>query len=214
MIRQTSTAAAVAAALLVLMMPARAAAQIPVSGSQRSARVNEPAPVFLMPDATRVPLRTLPAGAIATVERVQGDWVQITFNDPQLGRRTGWIQAKFVTLTAAPPPEPSTVKPQPGGRTPANQPPAQARRTVPPIRRRPPSPSVRGFGTFGYDKMSAADSFRAITGSDSTHAFGGGVQGINLWQAASLPRCPSSAARWTASVRSCSTTRSFSSASR
>jgi opacity protein-like surface antigen len=30
--------------------------------------------------------------------------------------------------------------------------------------------------------MTAAESFRAITGSDTTLAWGGGVQGINLWR--------------------------------
>jgi opacity protein-like surface antigen len=177
MIRQMFSAAFVTAAWL-LVLPTGAAAQIPVSAGQQSARFNEPAPVYLLPDETRVPLRTLPAGMTATVERVQGDWVQVSFNDPQLGRRTGWVQAKFVTLSAAPPPEPRTTTPpegQPGGRPPAQ-------RTAPPVRPRPPSPSVRAFGTYGYDKMFAEDSFRAITGSDSTHGFGGGVQGINLWK--------------------------------
>ena len=109
--------AALAAAALLLATPARAVAQVPVSGAQQDARVNEPAPVFLLPDETRTPLRTLPRGTSATVERVQGEWVQITFNDPQLGRRTGWIQRKYVTLSAAAsPPSPPTVAPQAGNR--------------------------------------------------------------------------------------------------
>lgn len=169
--------AALAAAALSLTTPAPAMAQVPVSGAQQDARVNEAAPVFLLPDETRTPLRTLPRGTTATVERVQGEWVQITFNDPQLGRRTGWIQRKYVTLTAAPPPSPPTVAPQ-TGKPPAS---SQARGTQPP-RRPPAKPSLRAFGTYGYDKMSASDSFRAITGSDSTHSFGGGAQGINLWK--------------------------------
>lgn len=180
MIRVVFSTALVAAALLVTT-PARAAAQAPVSAGLQQARINEAAPVYLLPDATRTPLRTLPPGVSASVERVQGEWVQITFNDAQLGRRTGWIQLKYVTLSAAPPPSPPTVAPstaKPG----AGTTPSQARRTVPPLRRQPAKPSVRGFGTFGYDKMSAADSFRAITGSDSTYALGGGVQGINLWK--------------------------------
>ena len=52
--------AALAAAALLLTTPARAVAQVPVSGAQQDARVNEPAPVFLLPDETRTPLRTLP----------------------------------------------------------------------------------------------------------------------------------------------------------
>ena len=131
MIRQTFSAAVVAAAALLLTTPTPTAAQIPVSAGQQSARVNEAAPVYLLPDATRVPLRTLQPGTTATVERVQGDWVQIVFNDPQLGRRTGWIQSKFVTLIAAPPPEPGTVKPQPGVRPPTSQEARQSRRSPP-----------------------------------------------------------------------------------
>jgi opacity protein-like surface antigen len=99
--------------------------------------------------------------------------VQIVFSDPPLGRRTGWIQLKYVTLSAAAPPPPPPAPPVPAG-----QPSAQG--TVPP--QRPPRPSVRAFGTFGFDKMSADDSFQAITGSDTTYGFGGGVQGINLWK--------------------------------
>jgi hypothetical protein len=173
------TAALVAAALSVTI-PAQAIAQIPVSGGgQQNARVNEAAPVFLLPDATRTPLRTLQPGTTASVERVQGEWVQIVFNDPQLGRRTGWIQLKYVTLIPAPPPSAPTAPPE-TTRPPTSTPPSQARRTVPP--RRPPKPSVRGFGTFGFDKMTADQSFKAITGSDTTLGFGGGVQGINLWK--------------------------------
>ena len=176
MIRLTFCAALVAAAML-LTTPARAAAQVPVAAGQQQARINEAAPVFLLPDATRTPLRTLQPGLSALVERVQGEWVQIIFNDPQLGRRTGWVQLKYVTLSAAPPPSPPTAAPEkPAGTA------SQTRKPVPPVRRQPVKPSVRGFGTFGYDKMSAADSFRAITGSDATVAFGGGVQGINLWK--------------------------------
>lgn len=180
MIRPFFCAALVAASLL-LIAPDRAAGQVPASGAQQQARVNEAAPVFLLPDATRTPLRTLQPGISAMVERVQGEWVQIIFNDAQLGRRTGWIQLKHVTLSAAPPPSPPTVAPT-QERTGTGAAASQTRRPLPPARRQPAKPSVRGFGTFGYDKMSAAESFRAITGSDSTHAFGGGVQGINLWK--------------------------------
>ena len=56
------------------------------------------APVFGLPDATRTPLRTLPAGTTFAVREQKGDWVQIEFNDPQWGRRIGWVQRKFVKL--------------------------------------------------------------------------------------------------------------------
>src|SRR5262245_45512094 len=171
----------VVATAVSLTFPEPALAQIPVNAARQDARVNEAAPVYLLPDATRTPLRTLQPGTTATVERVQGEWVQITFNDPQLGRRTGWIQLKYVTLSPTPPPSAPTVPPE-TARPPASPPSTQARRTVPPRRPPPPKPSVRAFGTFGFDKMSAEDSFRAVTGSTTTLGFGGGVQGINLWK--------------------------------
>jgi len=174
MIRHTSLAVAAAVAMLIAAH-GLAAAQAPVAtNAPRSGRVNTAAPVFLLPDATRVPLKTLTEGTMVRVEREQGDWVQVTFNDAQLGRRTGWMEAKFLTMDAPEPPAPREVTPPP---------PTQARRTPPPpVRRRPPPPSIRAFGTYGFDTMSASDSFKAVTGSDHIHSFGGGVQGVNLWR--------------------------------
>jgi hypothetical protein len=56
------------------------------------------APIFALPDATRTPLRTMPAGTTFFVRDQKGDWVQIEFNDPQFGRRVGWVQRKFVRV--------------------------------------------------------------------------------------------------------------------
>lgn len=56
------------------------------------------APVFALPDATRTPLRTLPAGSTFAVRDQKGDWVQIEFHDPQWGRRVGWVERKFVKI--------------------------------------------------------------------------------------------------------------------
>ena len=56
------------------------------------------APVFLLPDATRAPLRTLPAGTSVRILEQKGDWVQIEFNDAQFGRRVGYVQTKYVQV--------------------------------------------------------------------------------------------------------------------
>jgi len=58
----------------------------------------EPAPVYLLPDAKRTPLKTLETGTPVRLLRQQGDWIQIEFPDRQLGPRIGWIQSRFVRL--------------------------------------------------------------------------------------------------------------------
>jgi hypothetical protein len=58
----------------------------------------ESAPVFLLPDATRTPLRTLPAGTSVRVLEEKGDWVRIEFRDAQYGARVGFVQRKFVQV--------------------------------------------------------------------------------------------------------------------
>lgn len=69
----------------------------------RSARLDagvilEAAPVFLLPDATRTPLRTLEAGTSVRVLEEKGDWVRIEFRDNQYGARVGYVQRRFVQV--------------------------------------------------------------------------------------------------------------------
>jgi opacity protein-like surface antigen len=116
-----------------------------------------------------------------TILQVRGEWLEVTFVDPQFGRRTGWVQRDYVRINTAPPPEqePAPGKPAPGGpplRT-APTPAAQRARTT-----SSNQVGVRGFGTIAFDKMTASDSFKAVTESDTTTLFGGGVQGTNLWR--------------------------------
>ena len=146
----------------------------PGARAQQSATVLSEAPVYLLPDATRKPLRTLPAGTSLTVLQVRDDWVQVTFNDAQFGRRTGWVEVKLVRLSTAQAPDTEARPPAPplSGTKP--------QQTSAPVPRGPVG--VRGFGTVGFDKMSASESFEAITGSSTVVPFGGGVQVTNLWQ--------------------------------
>lgn len=138
------------------------------------------APVFLQPDSTRVPLRTLPAGSSAAVERVQNGWVRITFSDPQYGPRTGWIEARFVKLDPTRPiRSPRAPVPSPDGVSKTQPPPP---RPAPAARRGRPQPGLRVFGSVAVDRMAAAESFLAITGSETIPSYGGGVQGTNLWR--------------------------------
>ncbi len=55
------------------------------------------APIYIRPDAT-VPLRTAAEGTVFAVVGEEGEWLRVEFEDPQFGRRTGYVLAKFVTI--------------------------------------------------------------------------------------------------------------------
>lgn len=162
---------------LLVATPA-AQAQVTPQGkpvAQTVATLTADAPIFVLPDATRKPLRILPVGSKLNVLRVQGDWLQVTFDDLRFGRRTGWIEQKFVKLTTGPPPPPE-VEPPPVRPTPSQPAPTKAQ----PAQRT--GLGLRGFGTVTYDKMSASESFKAVTEKDTVTFFGGGAQVTNLWR--------------------------------
>jgi hypothetical protein len=101
------TCTALTAFVVVLaLMPSVAFAQ--------EATVKAPAPIFLLPDATRVPLRTAAAGTRLRVLEENADWVKVEFHDPQFGPRVGYIEARHVTIRR-PELEPMdlSVKPEP-----------------------------------------------------------------------------------------------------
>jgi opacity protein-like surface antigen len=177
MIGRAVTLASVLTTSLLLAAPARSQSFGDV------ALVATASPVFLLPDASRTPLRTLPVGMALTILRRQGEWLQVTFEDPQLGRRTAWIEAKAVRIrpaSAEPAPDPPTppeARPGSGApRTPAAQSRRAARRpAVQPL-------GVRAFGGGAVEWMSASKSFDAVTGSNRVYSYGGGVQVTNVWQ--------------------------------
>lgn len=68
------------------------------SGRLDAGVILESAPVFLLPDSTRTPLRTLTAGTSVRVLEEKGDWVRIEFRDNQYGVRVGFVQRKFVQV--------------------------------------------------------------------------------------------------------------------
>lgn len=77
-------------ALALMLVPSTAAAQ--------DAVVKTPAPIFLLPDAGRVPLRTAAAGTRLRVLEENRDWVKVEFHDPQFGPRTGFIEARHIEI--------------------------------------------------------------------------------------------------------------------
>ena len=64
--------------------------------------ISAAAPVFLLPDATRTPLRTLAAGTSVKVLEEKGNWIRVEFNDGQYGRREGYVERRFLEVRKAP----------------------------------------------------------------------------------------------------------------
>ena len=137
----------------------------------RRAVVIEPAPIYLLPDATRTPLRTAPVNTQLTVLGEEGEWLRIEFNDPQFGPRVGYVQAKRVRILAPAAEDPARPR-QPTTRQP------------PPARRPPPRGGIgfKAYGTFGSTSFAATDTFKAVAGSSTHRNFGGGAAVTGLWR--------------------------------
>lgn len=60
--------------------------------------VTSNAPIYLKPEVLPVPLRTAAAGSLLEVLDEQGDWAQVQYQDPQYGRRIGWVQAQYLRV--------------------------------------------------------------------------------------------------------------------
>ena len=67
------------------------------SAFAQEAIVTADAPIFVRPGAT-VPLRTAAAGTVLRMVAQDGEWVQVQFNDPRWGLRTGWVRAELLDV--------------------------------------------------------------------------------------------------------------------
>lgn len=56
------------------------------------------APIYIKPQLLPVPLRTAAVNTVLQVLEEQGGWVQVQFQDPQYGRRVGWVEAKHLRI--------------------------------------------------------------------------------------------------------------------
>lgn len=56
-----------------------------------SVRLRTDSPVFVLPDAQRIPLAVLKAGTTVKVRDEQGDWLIVDFVDRRFGSRTGYV---------------------------------------------------------------------------------------------------------------------------
>lgn len=114
-------------ALLAVSASAQQPALQPRSTTGSLAFVIADAPIMLLPDATRIPLRVAAKGTTLVIDSDKGEWLQVTFNDPQLGLRQGYIQAKFVQRESLVPTDLSV----PGAKPPVVQPVAQEQSPIP-----------------------------------------------------------------------------------
>jgi hypothetical protein len=71
---------------------------VSVTAQDSLAVVTTAAPIYLLPDVTRIPLRTLEVRDYLRIRENQGEWLRVDFQDLQFGVRTGYIQARFVRL--------------------------------------------------------------------------------------------------------------------
>ena len=63
-----------------------------------SATVTANAAIYIAAAVSPTPLRVAAPGTVLRVVGEQGEWLQVEFNDPQWGLRTGWIQRANVRL--------------------------------------------------------------------------------------------------------------------
>ena len=108
------------AALLSLVFSPSPAAQ------SRRGTVAQAAPITLLPDATRQPLRVAAPGTSLVVLKEEGAWLQIQFQDPDYGLRTGYVQKRFVTMPDAQRPLDLSVPTPPSEGDPRRQAPVQS----------------------------------------------------------------------------------------
>jgi hypothetical protein len=67
-------------------------------GVTTTASVTTQAPIYLRPGA-ETPLRVAAVGTRLEVLKEEGEWIEVAFNDPQYGRRVGWVQAKLIRIS-------------------------------------------------------------------------------------------------------------------
>src|SRR5262245_17546415 len=111
------------AALSLLALLFFAAGMAWAETQQRTATVTATAPVFGSPNANQSPLRVAREGSALLPIDTSPEWTQVEFQDPDLGRRVGYVQTKYVRISGTPAratepvhpqlPRPSPVAPRP-----------------------------------------------------------------------------------------------------
>ena len=135
------------------------------------ATVTVATPIFLYPDRNRTPLRVADAGLAVVIVKTEGDWYLVEFQDPQYGRRQGYIERRFVATTSSA--KDATHDAKPSEPTPKATPaPAQAGGA--PLR-------VQAFAAIDLNVFTASKTFKALFDSSTLPGYGGGVDVENVW---------------------------------
>lgn len=144
--------------VITLLCAAPAAAQPEIA----RAVVATSAPIFIQPGA-ETPLRVAKVGTTLKILSEEGAWAEVEFNDPQFGRRVGWVEKKLLRIVR-PELEPMDLSVKEGEVRPAPR-----RDEDQPIQPQPASsfrPQTRegfwfnvgmGFGSFGCENCVSRD---------------------------------------------------------
>ena len=66
--------------------------------SRQTATTTVAAPVYASPNDRETPLRVARAGSVLALIEINGEWCHIEFQDPDLGRRSGYVQTRMVRI--------------------------------------------------------------------------------------------------------------------
>jgi hypothetical protein len=72
-----------------------------ITAAQNTGTVKTNAPIFVTstPGVNAIPLRVAAVGTVLNVIGGEGDWLQVQFQDPRWGQRTGWVDTKHVRIS-------------------------------------------------------------------------------------------------------------------
>jgi hypothetical protein len=133
-----------------------------LADAQDKRTLTENCSVVVIPQAGRPPLTVMAQGTVVDALKVEGEWIQITFEDPRWGRRVGYIADTCVGVVHPKPAGPAaSPTPAPAQRPEQSAPaPQPAPAAAPPLKKRSQAPSV---SLWGQDAASAyADRMRKM----------------------------------------------------
>lgn len=147
--------------------PQPPAPQEPVSlGAARGfgtlANVLSDAPIYLLPDRSRLPLRVAKLGSQVRVLQQTGEWANIQFQDPELGLRTGYVERRFIQLA------PAGARPQASQGQPPETSDTAAAAADAASASQLPAPERRAAGTGFF--VGGGFEWSVLTSNDLTHA--------------------------------------------
>lgn len=73
----------------------------PRAEADDTATVITAAPIYVQPTTVREPIRVAREGSVLQLLGQEGEWCNIAFQDPQYGRRVGYIETQFVRIARA-----------------------------------------------------------------------------------------------------------------